>query len=87
MRQDFDVWFTNMTGCVLGLSDISWSVTVTASTETEAMELALDQARILNEKSGLPPHGIQVSEDRLRHLAHVFPKKHAETRAAGQRRD
>jgi hypothetical protein len=77
MVRQLDVWFTNITGCALGISDISWFVTVTASTEMGAMELALDQARILNDESGLPPHGIRVSEDRLRQLAHAFPKKQA----------
>jgi hypothetical protein len=77
MRREYDVWFTNITGCALGISDISWSVSVTASCEAEAMELALDQARTLNGVSGLPPHGIRVSEKELRQLAHVLPEEHA----------
>src|SRR5262249_38892188 len=77
MSQEFDVWFTNMLGCAVGISDISWSVTVTASTGEEAMELALVRARKLNDELGLPPHGIRVSESKLRQLAHVFPKKTA----------
>jgi hypothetical protein len=71
MAREFDVWFSNFTECVLGLSDISWSVTVTANTEAEALELAMAQAMILNRDSGMPPHGIRLSEDRLRRLAYV----------------
>ena len=78
MEREFNVCFTNLLGCALGISDISWSVTATASTESEARELALDRARILNLESGMPPHGIRVSEDRLQQLAFVFPKQHGE---------
>lgn len=69
----FKVWFANFTGCAMGISDISWSVTVEAMSESGAIELALEQARVVNRESGLPPHGLRVSESELRKLAFVLP--------------
>jgi hypothetical protein len=74
----FRVWFTNITGCAMGISDISWSVTVAAASEAEAVELALERARVVNRGSGLPPHGLRVSEQQLRHLACVPSQRPAE---------
>ena len=74
---EFEVWFTNITGCALGISDISWAVTVTAGSEAEAIERALEEARVLNRRSGLPPHGLRVTEAELRRLACVLPKRPA----------
>jgi hypothetical protein len=71
----FKVVFTNITGCALGISDIMWSVTVTAGSEAEALEAAIEQAQVVNRHSGMPPHGIQVSEPELRRLASVVPKR------------
>lgn len=73
MHDPFTVWFSNFTGCAMGISDISWSVTVEAASEGEAIELALEQARVVNRESGLPPHGVQVSDTELRKLAFVLP--------------
>lgn len=71
MGCEFHVWFTNITGCALGISDISWAVTVTAASESEALELALERARAVNREVGLPPHGLRVSDSELRRLAIV----------------
>jgi hypothetical protein len=38
VRGYFTVWFTNITGCAVGISDISWCVTVSAESETDALE-------------------------------------------------
>ena len=76
MGGEFRVLFTNLTGCALGISDISWSVTVTAATEAEAIELALERARVVNRESGLPPHGLRVGEPELRRLVCVLPRPH-----------
>ena len=58
MGGEFQVWFKNITGYALGISDISWSVTVTATSEAEAVELAVERARVVNRELGLPPHGL-----------------------------
>src|SRR5262245_53852215 len=60
VREYYNVWFTNVTGCALGLSDISWNVTVAAGSEAEALELGLEDARALNREFGMPPHGLRV---------------------------
>lgn len=73
--REYRVWFTNVTGCAVGISDISWSVTVAAKSEATALASALDRARLLNQASGLPPHGLRVSEEELRRLACVLPEK------------
>jgi hypothetical protein len=73
MRSDFRLCFTNITGCAVGISEISWFVTVTAESEAEAIELAIEQARIVNCETGFPPHGTRVSESELRRLACVLP--------------
>lgn len=57
----------------MGISDISWSVSVIAPSELEALELAVEQARPLNRGSGMPPHGIHLSEAELREVAFVLP--------------
>jgi hypothetical protein len=72
---EFKVWFTNITGCAVGISDISWFVTVTAVSEAQAVELALEEARVVNRVSGLPTHGLRVSEAELRRLACVLPER------------
>ncbi len=68
----FDVLFVNWDGCVIGVSDISWSVTVEAEFKSDAVELALEAARLVNHQTGMPPHGIRVSEEQLRRLAYVI---------------
>lgn len=73
VRGYYSVWFTNITGCATGISDISWHVTVSAESEAEALEKGLKDARALNREFGMPPHGLKVSEDELRRLAHVQP--------------
>jgi hypothetical protein len=70
---EYKVWFTNITGCAVGISDISWSVTVSAESEAEAFELAMKKARVINRQCGLPPHGLRVTEEELRRLACVLP--------------
>ena len=74
---EYRVWFTNITGCAVGISDISWFVTVAAESETAAVESALERARIVNDESGLPPHGLRVSEGELRRLVCVLPEGRA----------
>jgi hypothetical protein len=69
---EYRVWFTNLTGCAVGVNDVSWTVTVPANSESEALDRALEQARLLNDQSGLPPHGRRVSEAELRRLACVL---------------
>jgi len=71
VREYYTVWFTNITGCALGISDISWHVMVTARSECEALELGLKDAQELNREFGMPPHGIRVNDEELRNLAHV----------------
>ena len=74
MSDNFKVMFTNLNGCAVGISDIFWSVTVAAGSEEEAIETAIEQAQAVNHDSGMPPHGIQVTEHELRRLACVIPK-------------
>jgi hypothetical protein len=59
--REFHVIFSNLNGCAIGISDIMWSAVVTAESEDEAIGLAIDQARLVNNRTGLPPHGIVVS--------------------------
>lgn len=73
MKDYYTVWFTNLTECVVGISDISWCVTVAAGSEAEAFELGLRDARALNAEFGLPPHRTRVSDTELRRLARVQP--------------
>ncbi len=74
VSDNFKVVFTNITGCAVGISDIMWSVTVAAGSEEEAIETAIEQARVFNHNLRMPPHGIQLSEHELRRLACVVPK-------------
>jgi hypothetical protein len=74
-RRGYTVLFTNITGCALGISDISWWVTVSAESEAAALEQGLAEARAINRDVGLPPHGIRVNEDDLLRLACVLPVK------------
>ena len=78
MNHEFEVWFTNVTGCAVGSSAISWSATVSAESEEKAVELALEQARLLNRGAGLPPHGLRVSDAYLQSLASATLKKRGE---------
>ena len=71
MSGEFQDWFTNFTGCAFGISDISCTVTVTASSDSEALEVALMLAQAAFGESGLPPHGIRVSEPQMRRMAIV----------------
>lgn len=73
MKTRYSVWFTNVIGCAVGISDISLLVDVDAESESEAIELALVQARLVNDQTGLPPHGIRVDEQYLRTLAVASP--------------
>ena len=77
MREYYTVWFTNITGCAVGISDISWCVTVSAESEAAALEQGLVEARALNREFGLPPHSIRVSDEELRRLACVQPMGYA----------
>lgn len=72
MQAAYTVLFSNLTGCAVGISDINWSVKVVADSEASAIELALEQARVLNDKKGMPPHGIHVRDEDLRNLAFVY---------------
>ena len=72
MSRQFSVLFANIAECAIGISDVSWSVAVTASSKQEAIELAIKKALARNRESGMPPHGIQVSESELRRWAFVF---------------
>ena len=74
MIEEYTVLFSNLWGCAIGVSDIGLPVTVLAESEREAIEKAICEARAINKKSGLPPHGIRVSERQLRQLAMVVPK-------------
>jgi hypothetical protein len=67
----YTVWLTNVTECAVGIGDISWNVTVAAASESEALNLGLEQARALNREFGLPPNRIKVSDEELRSMAHV----------------
>jgi hypothetical protein len=75
MNGRFTVWFTNMTGCALGVSDISWTVSVTAASQGEAIELAVKQALAVNREFGMPPHGLRIDDAELRQLAFVLPNE------------
>ena len=72
---EFRVWFSNITGCAIGVSDISLILPVMAGSEAEAVEVALEQARVINREYGLPPHGLRVSEGELRRLALLLPER------------
>ncbi|HWB08805.1 MAG TPA: hypothetical protein VG826_06265 [Pirellulales bacterium] len=65
-KRQFSVGVTNLTGCAMGISDINWYTTVSASSETEAAELAVKLAMAASADGGLPPHGIQLSEKEIR---------------------
>lgn len=71
---DYNVVFTNINGCAVGISDIHLTVSVTANSELAAIEAALINAQKVNDSTGLPPHGIRVSERDLRKLVVVMPK-------------
>jgi len=71
MKDYYTVWFTNFVGCALGISDISWGITVSATSESEALEIGMKEARTLNREFGMPPHNIRVSEAELRQMATV----------------
>ena len=75
MNDEFEVMFLQMTRCAVSDSDILWSVTVSAGSEAEAIETAIEQARAVNRRSGMPPYGIQVSEQELRQMARVVPRR------------
>jgi hypothetical protein len=74
--QKFKVVFSIFSGCAVGISDIMWSVTVEAESESEAIQKGIDQARIVNAESGLPPHGIRVREQDLHQLALIWSATH-----------
>jgi hypothetical protein len=71
---EYTVFFTNLTGCAMGISDISWHTKVIADSEKSAIDLAVEQARVVNRKSGMPPHGIRLNVKSLRELAIVYGK-------------
>jgi hypothetical protein len=77
VRTRYKVSFTNVNGCAVGATAIEFDLDVEAESEAEALELALRQARIINVQTGLPPHGIRVSEDYLRTLAVIIPAEQA----------
>jgi len=72
VQAEYTVLFSNFTRCAIGISDINWVVKVIADSESSAIELALERARIQNREAGMPPHGIRVTEDELRDLATVY---------------
>ena len=76
-KRQHRVMFSNLTGCAVGISDIMWQVDVLASSEDDAMALAIELARIMNAETGMPPHGIRVSDRELRRLAFVVPERPA----------
>jgi hypothetical protein len=84
MSGDFEVWFTNIMGCAIGISDISLKVAVSAGSDAEAMEAAIVKAWAVNQDTGLPPHGIRVDEKWLRGHAVIW-KRPAESGVAPDR--
>ena len=66
--QRFEVIFSNLTGCAVGISDIMLVVEVLADSKESAIDKAVSEACTINESSGMPPHGIRVSEQELRRL-------------------
>jgi hypothetical protein len=73
--KEFQVWFCNLTGCASGISDVSLTVTVSAESEPEAKILAISRACEISDSTGLPPHGIRLSENELKRLAYVLPRE------------
>jgi hypothetical protein len=74
MSGEYTIAFTNLTGCAAGTSDIFWAVTVTASSDSEALESALQLAKEVNREAGLPPHGLRVGDAYLEQLAIVWER-------------
>jgi len=69
----YTVWFTNTDESNVGGAAISWCVTVSADSESDALRKGMADARVLNREFGLPPNGTRVSEDELQKLASVQP--------------
>ena len=76
MREYYIVRFTNALGSDIG-RDITWSVTVSAESEADALQQGLADARDLNQQFGFPPHGIKVSDDELQKLVSVHAMLYA----------
>jgi hypothetical protein len=70
-RSEYQVVFSKQTGCTAGESEILWSTKVQATSEAEALRLAMAEATRLNETSGMPPHRVHVSQSFLESLASV----------------
>lgn len=70
--KEFRIWFTNVTGCAIGETEISWEITVAAENEAEALRIAQDRAVKRNQEAGLPPHGLKLNEGYLRTLGMVL---------------
>jgi hypothetical protein len=68
---EYHVVFSNLTGCAVGVSEILWSTKVQATSEDEALRLAMAEATKLNATLGMPPHGLHVSPSCLESLAYV----------------
>jgi len=77
VRGFYTVSFSNDAESIVGVSEISWCVTVAAESEDNALELGLEEARVLNREFGLPPHRLKVGEAELRSPARVRPLKYA----------
>ncbi|MCC6492601.1 MAG: hypothetical protein IT424_06235 [Pirellulales bacterium] len=73
-KQQYRVWFTNVTGCAAGISNVSLELSVAAIDEADALERALAEAQAINRRSGLPPHGLRLDESYLRTLACIAPE-------------
>lgn len=71
--RQFKAMVSNLTGCAVGISDFLWNATVRASCESDATELAIKLATLANKEHGLPPHGIRLTEDEIRHYLVVLP--------------
>jgi hypothetical protein len=73
----FWVTFTNITDLSAAPAADQYFVgtCMTAASEAEAFAKVLQWALDINDRSGMPPHGIQVSEEELRRQATVATDK------------
>ena len=69
----FSAMVSNLTGCAVGISDFYWVAEFAAESEDAAVEAAVKLAMAVNDESGLPPHGIVLTEDEIRDNLIITP--------------
>ena len=72
----------NTTDRVPGADEYDLRMVLVAGSAAAALDIGLRHARSLNRRSGLPPHGIRISDDELAQQVKVAPLWPAEPGAA-----